>query len=150
MGRLWRTYAAAGLTDHTAKAIARPFSLNGQEIIITCSIGIALAAMIVLGTGCSRSDRLETPKADPRPRNVVIVLVDALRADALGCYGAAGDPTPSIDRIAGARIGHLAGLVESQAGRLTADTERLLRIAAIERLRREAGGDRRKAGGDRR
>jgi membrane-anchored protein YejM (alkaline phosphatase superfamily) len=68
--------------------------------LLDLSIGIALAAMIVLGTGCSRSDRLETPKADPRPRNVVIVLVDALRADALGCYGAAGDPTPSIDRIA--------------------------------------------------
>jgi signal transduction histidine kinase len=36
----------------------------------------------------------------------------------------------AIDGIAGARIGRLAGLVESQANRLAADTERLLRIAA--------------------
>lgn len=32
--------------------------------------------------------------------NVILIVVDTLRADALGCYGAAADPTPQIDRLA--------------------------------------------------
>ncbi|MCP4901394.1 MAG: sulfatase-like hydrolase/transferase [bacterium] len=34
------------------------------------------------------------------PANVVLISIDTLRADHVGCYGAAGDPTPNIDRIA--------------------------------------------------
>ena len=33
-------------------------------------------------------------------RPVVVVVIDTLRADALGCYGAEGDPTPRIDAVA--------------------------------------------------
>lgn len=35
-----------------------------------------------------------------RPHNVVLILVDTLRPDYLGCYGHLGNPTPSIDRLA--------------------------------------------------
>ncbi len=40
------------------------------------------------------------------PRRLVMILADTLRADALGCYGRAGDPTPSLDALArqGARF----------------------------------------------
>jgi arylsulfatase A-like enzyme len=58
--------------------------------------------------------RLELPAADPgadlgvptaegspstRP-DVILYLTDTLRADALGAYGAAGDPSPAFDRFA--------------------------------------------------
>ncbi len=34
------------------------------------------------------------------PTNVVLISIDTLRADHVGCYGAAGDLSPNIDRIA--------------------------------------------------
>ncbi len=34
------------------------------------------------------------------PRRLVLILADTLRADALGCYGHEGDPTPSLDALA--------------------------------------------------
>jgi len=40
------------------------------------------------------------PKVEP-PRNVIVILVDALRSDRLGVYGHAGGTSPNIDRLAG-------------------------------------------------
>lgn len=51
-----------------------------------------LGAMI-LGAACS------APPAADRP-NVVVVLLDTLRADHLGCYGYARPTSPNIDRLA--------------------------------------------------
>src|SRR5262249_21212318 len=41
--------------------------------------------------------------------NVLLLLVDTLRADHVGCYGAAASPTPNLDALAG------SGLVFTQA-----------------------------------
>jgi arylsulfatase A-like enzyme len=38
--------------------------------------------------------------ATPDSPNVLVVLVDTLRADALGCYGATPSPTPALDALA--------------------------------------------------
>jgi arylsulfatase A-like enzyme len=45
--------------------------------------------------------------ANSRP-NVVLIVVDSLRADALGCYGAEPSPSPTIDKLAaeGVRFEH--------------------------------------------
>lgn len=43
---------------------------------------------------------LVRPEGAPLP-NVVFILVDTLRADRLGCYGHAGELSPTMDRIAG-------------------------------------------------
>lgn len=48
-----------------------------------------MAAAVVLAAGCSRS-----------PRNVVLISVDTLRQDALGCYGNRDVATPGIDALA--------------------------------------------------
>ncbi|MBN2369150.1 MAG: sulfatase [Vicinamibacteria bacterium] len=53
------------------------------------AIGGAFSVLTVLG--CSRR---------PSPPNLVLVVVDSLRADALGCYGAERSASPNIDRIA--------------------------------------------------
>ena len=50
---------------------------------------------LLLGTACAPSRR---PAAEPR--NVVLITVDTLRADHLGCYGAPAVETPAIDRLA--------------------------------------------------
>lgn len=55
-------------------------------------LGVASAlALSLAATGCSGS------KAHP---NVVLVVIDSLRADALGCYGKQPSPSPNIDRLA--------------------------------------------------
>jgi arylsulfatase A-like enzyme/Tfp pilus assembly protein PilF len=53
----------------------------------------AAAALIAGGSiGCGREA--------PRPRHVLLVTIDTLRADALGAYGNRGAATPTIDRLA--------------------------------------------------
>jgi arylsulfatase A-like enzyme len=39
-------------------------------------------------------------RATPSSPSVLVVLVDALRADRLGCYGAQPSPSPTLDRLA--------------------------------------------------
>lgn len=34
----------------------------------------------------------------PKPPNILLLVVDTLRADHLGCYGYSRDPSPNIDR----------------------------------------------------
>ena len=51
-----------------------------------------LALVLALG-GCASEN--EAPV-----QNVVLVTLDTTRADALGCYGAEGDPTPVLDALA--------------------------------------------------
>jgi arylsulfatase A-like enzyme/Flp pilus assembly protein TadD len=55
-------------------------------------VPLGLAAALV---GCQR-----TPDAPPAARHVVIVTLDTLRADRLGCYGSRDVKTPRLDRIA--------------------------------------------------
>src|SRR5262245_5630221 len=46
-------------------------------------------------------DRQPADRAHP---NVLVLLVDTLRADRLGCYGARPSPSPTLDRLAGAGL----------------------------------------------
>jgi arylsulfatase len=60
------------------------------------SVRLALAAAAILaacgaGSGCTRR---------PEPQNLIVIVIDALRADRLGCYGRGLPTSPAIDRIA--------------------------------------------------
>jgi arylsulfatase A-like enzyme len=46
--------------------------------------------LLLLGAGCR----------DQGPPNLVLISIDSLRADRLGCYGAERDTSPAIDRLA--------------------------------------------------
>ncbi len=65
---------------------------------------ICSLALIAL-TGCSSSQPAKTSSTEQqparlRPLNVVVVTIDTLRADRLGCYGYKNIATPVIDGIA--------------------------------------------------
>ena len=68
----------------------------------------ALAISLGLSTACRRSPEPEAAKAPASPPNVLLITVDTLRADHLGCYGYEHARTPHIDRFAdeGVRIEH--------------------------------------------
>jgi len=58
---------------------------------------VAALALLIAVAGCRRAPAVETPR---RP-NILFVLLDDLRADALGYAGHPHVRTPNIDRIAG-------------------------------------------------
>lgn len=60
-----------------------------------CHLRPALLLSAALGAGCRA-----TPPV-PTPRHLVLVTIDTLRADRLGCYGSRDVATPNLDRIAG-------------------------------------------------
>ncbi len=53
-----------------------------------------LAPLFFPAAGCSRGDE------GPRPANVVLIVVDTLRADRLSCYGYGRATSPAIDGLA--------------------------------------------------
>ena len=68
---------------------------------MTRRVSAVLLAAAALGAACARAPR--PPRA---ARHLVIVTVDTLRADRVGCYGSTTVATPHLDRIA--REGALA------------------------------------------
>ncbi|MFT4711090.1 MAG: arylsulfatase A-like enzyme [Bacteroidia bacterium] len=74
--------------------------------------GFALLATSVLGMSCGPSEEPEGD-ASVRPRNVVLIVVDTLRADRLGCYDYDRDTSPNIDGMAAVgtnfRVNHSQG-----------------------------------------
>src|SRR6266704_910862 len=59
---------------------------------------LACSAALVLGCCRERQPPVVTPAARP---NVLLVTIDTLRADHLGCYGRASAATPTLDALAG-------------------------------------------------
>jgi arylsulfatase A-like enzyme len=58
---------------------------------------IALALALAAPAGCSR--KATEPKAGSPP-NIILIVLDTLRRDHLGCYGYERDTSPSVDRFA--------------------------------------------------
>jgi arylsulfatase A-like enzyme len=56
------------------------------------ALGLLGAALALLPLGCRREE--------PRPRNVIFILVDTLRADHLGVYGYPRPTSPNLDAFA--------------------------------------------------
>jgi len=76
----------------------------GPEAGAAASAIVALAAALILvASGCRDSGALEGALARER-WNVVLISVDTLRADRLGCYGFGGVRTPAVDGLAAAGV----------------------------------------------
>jgi arylsulfatase A-like enzyme/tetratricopeptide (TPR) repeat protein len=68
-------------------------------------VGLATVALLVVRLAPPRTDadarrRLAARRPAPAGLNVVVVTLDTLRADRLGCYGFRGIETPNIDAVA--------------------------------------------------
>lgn len=65
--------------------------------LISRFVGLTVPVLLVAASGCSE-ETPEPPKA--KVRNVILLIVDTLRADRLGCYGYDRKITPNIDALA--------------------------------------------------
>lgn len=65
------------------------------------TLAFALTISLGMSTACKRAPEPDTGKAPASPPNVLLITVDTLRADHLGCYGYERAQTPHIDRLAG-------------------------------------------------
>lgn len=66
---------------------------------MTKVVGIAIASVLVLGGGAVIWGTRTSPAEPARP-NVILISVDTLRADHLGCYGYERPTSPTIDLLA--------------------------------------------------
>ena len=66
-----------------------------------------VAGLLAACSGCAGSGD-GAPRPTGPPRHLVLVSLDTLRADRLGCYGYERDTSPTLDRLAseGARFAH--------------------------------------------
>jgi arylsulfatase A-like enzyme len=78
--------------------------LEGQEGFISIPIKrgshshLWLMSLLLAPTGCGRSD--SSPPHRPGGPDVIVVSIDSLRFDHLGCYGYRKTTSPTIDRLA--------------------------------------------------
>jgi tetratricopeptide (TPR) repeat protein len=61
---------------------------------------LGVLASAVFACGCREAGREQTRPAAWKPHNVVLVTIDTLRADRVGCYGYAKAHTPHLDELA--------------------------------------------------
>jgi choline-sulfatase len=61
---------------------------------------LVLMTALCLLTACSRAKESGSTSAHPSTPNILLITVDTLRADHLGCYGYSAARTPNIDRLA--------------------------------------------------
>ena len=96
------TLTGFGETHILALPPRRTFAPGGVERLAPMSkrsviIGLVAVAVVLAAAGGWWWSRQGT---EPAGVHVVVISIDTLRADHLGCYGYAGEITPSLDRLA--------------------------------------------------
>ncbi len=140
----------AGRTGVVFLAVGIVLLVQGCRRVDDDTIPAGVDAQAVGATNSSQRD------ARARKPNVLLVVLDTTRADALTCYGGAAGATPNIDRLAldGARYTHafstcfwtlpahaslFTGLYPTQA-QATSETNRLpLEVATLAEVMRDDG-----------
>ena len=97
-----RTQRPAGFSPRgAARAEVRGSSRGGLSGVSATIAVSCLALLAALPAGCSREP---TARPDQLPRNVVLIILDTVRVDKLGCYGSTLGVTPRIDELAASGV----------------------------------------------
>ncbi len=76
-------------------------SIRASALLILVLAALAIAvALLARRSDPNDVDRIESVTGALRDFNLLVISVDTLRADRLGCYGYAAGGTPTIDRLA--------------------------------------------------
>jgi arylsulfatase A-like enzyme len=102
--RLLATVAIAAVAFAIASVVARPFQrrvLARPGAVVSVVVVVALGGLAyVLVRGGGIGDRGKLDERNGRVPNVLLVVVDAMRRDTLGCYGSERVKSPCIDELA--------------------------------------------------
>ena len=71
-----------------------PFSLHPP------APGLAASLLLPVLSACGSSHHTSPKDAGERPPNLLLITIDTLRADHLGCYGYEAPTSPALDRLA--------------------------------------------------
>jgi arylsulfatase A-like enzyme len=66
--------------------------MTRRLLVIALSAGVVVSSVFAAMLWRALSER--------PPERVILIVIDSLRADHVGCYGSAGSPTPNIDALA--------------------------------------------------
>jgi arylsulfatase A-like enzyme len=72
----------------------------GKNLVARFYSATALYLLIALFLGFNLYANLKLSRLKPEGSNLLIITIDTLRADRLGCYGYSRDTSPTIDRLA--------------------------------------------------
>lgn len=109
LGRLLAAYAVAAVSLGLAAAISRWFARHEaaamaftRRTLPWMAAWAALMLLVIEGGGWlrERAANAELPAAAPGSPNVVLIVVDALRADHLSSYGYSQRTSPNLDALA--------------------------------------------------
>ena len=98
----WLLYAAIsriGRRPAIAALGTRRHLLISLSLVMALIAGISYLPPAILGDGPA-SFRSESPRTAPAAPNVILIVLDTLRADHLSCYGYPHPTTPNLDRFA--------------------------------------------------
>jgi arylsulfatase A-like enzyme len=103
----WIVGIAVGITGTESRrrsqvSVKRPTRIRTAMLVAASVVILAILYLPVLLHGPSTTGT--APSNAPltgRRANVVVISIDTLRSDELGCYGSKGAKTPNIDKIAG-------------------------------------------------
>ena len=73
---------------------------SGRRSSLRTGATLAVTLLLAVGNGCRRSTPPQSQAAVAAAPNILLVLVDTLRADRLGTYGYGRPTSPEIDRFA--------------------------------------------------
>jgi len=90
---LFRATKRGAASPARAPWMRSPLLIAGIGFVVVLVVGALLPAEEAVHGGATGDET-------PRDLNVLLVVVDALRADHLGCYGYERDTSPNVDRIA--------------------------------------------------
>jgi len=86
-----------------ARALRKPLFLVAMASLVVLSlIGYLLNRHYLRGSSARYAQKFQALIAPRQPSdlNILLIIIDTLRADHLGCYGYQGIKTPNIDRLA--------------------------------------------------
>ncbi len=95
-------YALAKSFERASRTAPAAATAAGAAVIIALA-GAASLSPLAASTGpasASADSAGMRPETADRPVNVILISLDSLRADHVGCYGYERDTTPTLDRLA--------------------------------------------------
>ncbi len=82
---------------------------SDRAVYRSCRFFLLMATVLVTAA-CERQSPVDSDSETGPPERIVLVTIDTLRADRVGCYGASWSWTPTLDRLAerGVRFANVA------------------------------------------